>query len=122
MRTFSHEDSWESMDNKQSANVMQQQQHEIYTGAAIDSQRTDSRNFISRPSSWKEAWQNNAREWNEHWIDFFRDIYRNPENSKLEVVLLSVELPFTILRKVSPLHCICGFSFRRVHISLISSN
>jgi hypothetical protein len=63
-------------------------------------QRSDSQTIQSRPNSWTEAWDRNIQEWNDHWIFFFRDIYRNSENSTLEVILLSVELPFTILRKV----------------------
>lgn len=63
-------------------------------------QRSDSQTIQSRPNSWTEAWDRNIQEWNDHWIYFFRDIYRNSENSTLEVILLSVELPFTILRKV----------------------
>ena len=50
-------------------------------------------------SSWREAWADNACEFREHWHDFFIDIYQS-ENSALEIVLHSMELPFTILRKV----------------------
>lgn len=63
-------------------------------------QRSDGPNNKSRPNSWADAWSSNIREWNAHWMDFFRDIYQNGENNTFEVVLLSVELPFTILRKV----------------------
>lgn len=53
------------------------------------------------PADWNEALSENIEEFKEHWYDFFTDIYRNEENSVLDVVFLSVELPFTILRKVS---------------------
>ena len=59
----------------------------------------------SRPNSWKEAWSSNIQEFTDHWHDFFTDIYKNEENSVLDVILLSVELPFTIARKV----CVCLF-------------
>ena len=67
----------------------------------------DDTNNNNTPSSWKEAWKNNWQEWVDHWNDFFSDIYQNKENSLLDVILLSVELPFTIARKVSSLweHC-----------------
>jgi sodium/potassium/calcium exchanger 6 len=90
VRTLSRGESWESAGEKQEADAPEDVKQQCDTG----------RN-LSRPSSWSQACHINAREWNEHWIDFFSDIYQNPENSKLEVVLLSVELPFTILRKVS---------------------
>eukprot|EP00970_Alexandrium_tamarense_P009625 scaffold1928_cov109-Alexandrium_tamarense.AAC.50 len=62
--------------------------------------------FVHRPNSWAEAWDSNIREWNEHWADFFNDIYRNKDNSVLDVLLLSVELPFTIIRKLTnPVPC-----------------
>jgi hypothetical protein len=54
----------------------------------------------NRPSSWKDAWSSNFREFIEHWRDFFTDIYSNEANSTLDVIFLSVELPFTIARKV----------------------
>ena len=54
----------------------------------------------NRPSSWKDAWSSNFREFVEHWRDFFTDIYSNEANSTLDVIFLSVELPFTIARKV----------------------
>ena len=50
-------------------------------------------------SSWGEACADNACEFREHWHDFFVDIYQS-ENSTLEMVLHSIELPFTIVRKV----------------------
>ena len=55
---------------------------------------------ISRPGSWGEACSSNAQELVDHWSDFFADIYRNEENSVLDVIFLTVELPFTIVRKV----------------------
>ena len=97
--SLSHEESWESLDKKPAAVSTQQQNIDENAAVCID-QRSDTETVISRPSSWNEAWHSNAREWNEHWIDFFRDIYHNPENTELEVIVLTVELPFTILRKV----------------------
>ena len=54
-----------------------------------------------KPADWNEALSENIEEFKDHWHDFYTDIYRNEENSLLDVVFLSVELPFTILRKVS---------------------
>lgn len=100
VRTFSHEESWESTDHKQVTSATQQHDDMNNNAAVCIDQRSDSQNIITRPSSWREAWHSNVREWNNHWIDFFRDIYQNREISNLEVILLSVELPFTIVRKV----------------------
>jgi hypothetical protein len=63
--------------------------------------------LIGWPNSWKEAWSSNIQEFTDHWHDFFTDIYKNEENSVLDVILLSVELPFTIARKVCV--CVCLF-------------
>jgi hypothetical protein len=63
----------------------------------------DIRNL--RPTNWNEAISENIQEFTDHWHDFFTDIYHNEENSLLDVVLLSMELPFTIIRKVS-LSCV----------------
>ncbi|KAL7541299.1 hypothetical protein ACHAWF_006900 [Thalassiosira exigua] len=61
---------------------------------------------MSRPDGWSEAWASNYREFVEHWRDFYADIYRNDENSVLDVIFLSVELPFTIARKLTnPVPC-----------------
>lgn len=54
----------------------------------------------NRPNSWNEAWSSNLQEFVEHWHDFFTDIYINENNSTWDVVFLSLELPFTIARKV----------------------
>lgn len=64
---------------------------------------------INRPNSWKEAWSSNLQEFIEHWHDFFTDIYFNQENSAWDVVLLSMELPFTIARKVRQALHLCLF-------------
>jgi hypothetical protein len=61
-----------------------------------------------KPNSWGEACQANAREFWEHWRDFFNGIYSsgrnrvdaNNDNSLWDVIALTVELPFTIARKV----------------------
>jgi hypothetical protein len=60
-----------------------------------------------RPNSWKEAYHANATEFSEHWRDFFNGIYSknrnqdtNDDNSLWEIIALTVELPFTIARKV----------------------
>mmetsp|Transcript_14279 Transcript_14279/g.25484 ORF Transcript_14279/g.25484 Transcript_14279/m.25484 type:complete len:926 (-) Transcript_14279:264-3041(-) len=59
-----------------------------------------------RPNGWREACSSNLREFRDHWRDFFTDIYRNEENSVSDVILLSVELPFTIVRKLTnPVPC-----------------
>jgi len=55
------------------------------------------------PDSWAEAITENIDEFRQHWRMFFIDIYQNEENTILDVIFLSVELPFTILRKVSVL-------------------
>ncbi|EJK73963.1 hypothetical protein THAOC_04391 [Thalassiosira oceanica] len=55
--------------------------------------------YIKYSSSWREACTDNACEFREHWHDFFIDIYQS-ENSALEIALHSIELPFTIARKV----------------------
>eukprot|EP00804_Cyclotella_cryptica_P029505 CCRYP_011305-RA/>CCRYP_011305-RA protein AED:0.03 eAED:0.03 QI:364/1/1/1/1/0.83/6/2737/766 len=69
-------------------------------------QRRDDANIQRRPNCWGDAWTSNTKEWNAHWIEFFRGIYQNGDNSALEVVCLSVELPFTILRKLTnPVPC-----------------
>lgn len=101
VRTMSRGESWESTGetNGNSAAVVSNTKDDVR--AVFVEQRSDNELSPKRPSSWREAYHGNAREWNEHWIDFFQDIYQNPENSKLEVILLSIELPFTILRKVS---------------------
>lgn len=107
-RALSRGESWGSAGEKQASDTMLQQDTRDDDAAAVCiEQQSDDEQILSRPSSWSQAWHSNAKEWNGHWIDFFRDIYQNPENSKLEVVLLSVELPFTILRKVSeqPYQC-----------------
>ena len=59
----------------------------------------DIRNM--RPMNWNEALSENIQEFRDHWHAFFTDIYHNEENSFLDIVLLSMELPFTIIRKVS---------------------
>ena len=66
----------------------------------IDDPANIDRN-INRPNGWADAWAQNRDELVDHWHDFFTDIYLNEGNNMLEIVLLSVELPFTILRKVS---------------------
>jgi len=72
--------------------------------AAAAATRTSS--ISNRSVSWKEALSSNWHEFVEHWHDFFADIYRNPENSVLDVILLTVELPFTIVRKLTnPVPC-----------------
>lgn len=60
----------------------------------------------TKPNSWGEVWKSNLQEFKEHWNDFFLDIYCNEENGKMDVILLSMELPFTIIRKVSPSFCV----------------
>ncbi|KAL7454359.1 hypothetical protein ACHAWC_006004 [Mediolabrus comicus] len=60
----------------------------------------------TKPNSWGEAWKSNVQEFKEHWNDFFLDIYCNEENGKMDVILLSMELPFTIIRKLAtPVPC-----------------
>ncbi|KAL7542704.1 hypothetical protein ACHAXR_012088 [Thalassiosira sp. AJA248-18] len=74
----------------------------ISVAAHRHSQNSDS----NRPNSWGEAWSSNLQEFIDHWRDFFTDIYNNEENSILDVILLSVELPFTIVRKLTnPVPC-----------------
>lgn len=76
----------------------------------------------SRPNSWKEAWSSNIQEFTDHWHDFFTDIYKNEENSVLDVILLSVELPFTIVRKLTnPVPCDGYYCRPLVAISLALS-
>jgi len=55
------------------------------------------------PDNWTEAITENIDEFRQHWRMFFTDIYQNEENTILDVIFLSIELPFTILRKVSAL-------------------
>ena len=55
------------------------------------------------PDNWAEAIAENIDEFRQHWRMFFIDIYQNEENTILDVIFLSIELPFTILRKVSVL-------------------
>mmetsp|Transcript_3617 Transcript_3617/g.8131 ORF Transcript_3617/g.8131 Transcript_3617/m.8131 type:complete len:1036 (+) Transcript_3617:136-3243(+) len=58
------------------------------------------------PRSWRDALTRNHREWIDHWKDFFLDIYQNDENSVFDVIVLTVELPFTIARKLTnPVPC-----------------
>ena len=80
-----------------------------------------------KPTNWKEAWSSNIEEFRDHWNDFFADIYRNKDNSVLDVILLSVELPFTIVRKVCsdsakvvPFLCLCVLSCISYHFPLSS--
>ncbi len=54
----------------------------------------------NRPNSWNEALSSNLQEFIEHWHDFFTDIYYNEEKNTWDIILLSIELPFTIARKV----------------------
>lgn len=74
---------------------------EVSDQVSVDS-RNDAVEYMKRrrPNSWSDAWSTNLTEFRDHWNDFFVDIYFNPENSVLDVILLSVELPFTIMRKV----------------------
>jgi len=75
-----------------------------------------------RPDGWREAWSSNTREFADHWRDFFADIYRNEENGVLDVVLLSVELPFTVVRKLTnPVPCDGYYCRPLVAISLALS-
>ena len=53
------------------------------------------------PDNWAEAITENIDEFRQHWRMFSTDIYHNDENTFLDVIFLSIELPFTILRKVS---------------------
>ena len=71
-----------------------------------------------RPSSWKEAYHANVKEFSDHWRDFFMDIYfnndnqdKNDNNGLWDILALTVELPFTIARKVR-LFFVCVFSLR----------
>lgn len=66
-----------------------------------------------------EALSENINEFKDHWHDFFSDIYHNEENSILNVVFLSVELPFTIARKV----CVSlPVLYLDIHITILSNN
>jgi len=77
---------------------------------------------LQRPSSWEEAWRINVQEFKEHWNDFFVDIYRNDENGALDVILLSIELPFTIIRKLTnPVPCDGYYCRPLVAVSIILS-
>ena len=76
----------------------------------------------SKPSSWEDAWKSNVQEFNDHWKDLYIDIYHNPEHGVLDVVFHTVELPFTIIRKVClPASCINEYliyytvTFRLIH-------
>jgi len=100
-RKMSHEKSCKRIDEHQSLFVFQQNDTDNYNAIISCDQNYVSENILSTPSSWAEAWHRNVREWNEHWSDFFNDIYHNPENNSLDIILLSIELPFTILRKAS---------------------
>ena len=63
-----------------------------------------------RPNSWGEASRANSKEFWEHWRDFFHGIYSsgrnrddgNDDKSVWDVIALTIELPFTIARKVGP--------------------
>ncbi|KAL7497204.1 hypothetical protein ACHAWT_005251 [Skeletonema menzelii] len=77
---------------------------------------------LQRPKCWEEAWRVNVQEFKEHWNDFFVDIYHNEENGALDVMLLSMELPFTIVRKLTnPVPCDGYYCRPLVGVSIILS-
>jgi len=78
--------------------------------------------LLQRPNSWREAWRVNVQEFKEHWHDFFLDIYYNEENGAIDVILLSMELPFTIIRKLTnPVPCDGYYCRPLVAVSIILS-
>lgn len=52
-------------------------------------------------SSWYSALQRGIRELREKWDDIIDDIFYCKDRNILDKILLTCELPFTILRKVS---------------------
>ena len=73
----------------------------------------------NRPNSWNEALTSNLQEFKAHWHDFFTDIYYNEEKSTWDVILLSMELPFTIARKVRSTLCSCLFLTSRCCLTCV---
>jgi sodium/potassium/calcium exchanger 6 len=56
--------------------------------------------------SWYQAWEDGNKEFITHWYQFWEDIYWNDENSIIDKVLLTCEMPFTILRQLTiPVPC-----------------
>jgi sodium/potassium/calcium exchanger 6 len=56
--------------------------------------------------SWYQAWEDGNKEFIAHWYQFWEDIYWNDENSIIDKVLLTCEMPFTILRQLTvPVPC-----------------
>jgi hypothetical protein len=72
-----------------------------------------TRPLCCRPNFWKEAYHSNMKEFWDHWRDFFVDIYfnndcqdKNDNNGSWDIFALSIELPFTIVRKLTnPVPC-----------------
>eukprot|EP00956_Cyclotella_meneghiniana_P023197 scaffold44711_cov90-Cyclotella_meneghiniana.AAC.1 len=104
--TVTHAESWESTGEKKTNDATAS-----ISGLKDD---TDDKIVRTRPANWNEAWKKNIKEWNDHWV--------NPDNSRLDVILLSVELPFTVLRKlVNPVPCDGYYSRPLVAVSLALS-
>lgn len=56
--------------------------------------------------SWFQAWEDGKEEFVTHWCQFWGDIYWNDENSIIDKILLTCEMPFTIMRQVTvPVPC-----------------
>lgn len=56
--------------------------------------------------SWYQAWEDGNKEFITHWYQFWEDIYWNDENSIIDKILLTCEMPFTILRQLTvPVPC-----------------
>jgi len=59
----------------------------------------DANNFSA--TNWRGAWHDGTQELKVHWKECRDDIFENEDNSRLDVFLLTCELPFTIMRKVT---------------------
>jgi hypothetical protein len=54
-------------------------------------------------TSWGDSFATAKHELKTHFHNFYQDIWYNDENSFFDKFFLTVELPFTIMRKVSVL-------------------
>ena len=58
------------------------------------------------PDGWVDAFQSGGQELLEHWTKLWRDTYGSDEYNAAEKVLITCEMPFTVLRMISiPVPC-----------------
>ena len=72
--------------------------------------------------SWTGAWYDGREELRVHWREVYDDIFTNEDNGILDKFLLAVELPFTLLRKLTvPIPCDGSYCRALVALSLVIS-